>query len=163
MIEIQKSTQRKKERLSIQKPTIMYREWASLEHSVLNGVSPSNPFPQVSGNIEEEEVERFEAPEGMEDTKETWHSTNKTDTHMNSQILLQHAKVCPSPTRQGPSSERVDRSHPAELRSYSQLTTASKWKISLFKGVSLSNQTPLKGRFHAHHFIVYQDQSQWDL
>lgn len=38
-----------------------------VEHAALNGMSPSNLFPQGSGNLVEEEKERVEGQERMED------------------------------------------------------------------------------------------------
>lgn len=40
-----------------------------LDHSVLNGMAPSDSVPQDSGNLVKEEVERPGKPEGTEDTK----------------------------------------------------------------------------------------------
>ena len=49
----------------------MWREWETLEHSVLNGMTPSKPFPQDSGIYAEEETERLREPKMMVNSKET--------------------------------------------------------------------------------------------
>jgi hypothetical protein len=53
---------------------ILCREWETLEHSTLNGMSPSNPFSWGSGNQAEEAAERVSEPEGMKNTKKTRNS-----------------------------------------------------------------------------------------
>ena len=54
-------------------------------NTALNGMSPSNPSIQGSGNPEKEDAERVKKPLRMEDTKERKPSKyNTTDVHMNS-------------------------------------------------------------------------------
>lgn len=56
-------------------------------------VSSSNPSPWGSGNLAEEAAERFEEPEGIEDTKETRPSKHsRTNTHINSHINSENAR-----------------------------------------------------------------------
>lgn len=66
----------------------MYRDWETLEPSVLNRMTSSNLSSQGSVNPGEEEAERLQEPEGMEDIKKIVSPRhNRTDTHMNSQSL----------------------------------------------------------------------------
>lgn len=45
------------------------RVWGS-EHSALNQMSPSNTFPQSSGDSKKEDVKKALEPEEMEDTQD---------------------------------------------------------------------------------------------
>lgn len=57
-----------------------------LGHSLLDGMSLTNPHPHGSGNTAgnpAEEAERVEEPQGREDTKKTKPSKHKTDTQRN--------------------------------------------------------------------------------
>ena len=57
-------------------------KWEILEYSTLRWMTPSNPSPQDTGNLEEEEVERVSEPEGMQVTKETRPSKSTGLTHI---------------------------------------------------------------------------------
>lgn len=61
----------------------------------LHGRSPSNPFPQSSGNPVKEEAERFQGPEGMEDTRKTRSSESSEQGafELNSRSLKQQLQV----------------------------------------------------------------------
>lgn len=64
-----------------------------MDHSFLNGMSLSNPFPRGSRISEEEEKKKLQESVGMEDTEETRpFRYNRTDTQMNSERLWQHAQ-----------------------------------------------------------------------
>lgn len=61
-----------------------------LETFILNGMSPSTPSSQGSGNTMEEEADRVQEPEGIEDMKKSGPS-NMSKTHRHSQSLKEHA------------------------------------------------------------------------
>ena len=66
-----------------------------MEHSVLNGISWSNPSLKFHGSIrkKKEEVERLYEPEVIGDSKKRVSSRNsRIDVHINSQRLWQHAQ-----------------------------------------------------------------------
>ena len=58
---------------------------------------PSVSSSWGSENPIEEKADRLLDPEGMEDTKETKPSHSKTNVHMNSQSLWQHAQGWQAP------------------------------------------------------------------
>lgn len=47
----------------------MLRKWETLEHTVLYGMSLSNPSPPGAGNYVEEDVERGEEQEVVDDSQ----------------------------------------------------------------------------------------------
>ena len=68
----------------------MFRELEALNYSFLNGIPPSNPSPQGSGNSSGDEAERWlrAGREKKKDIKELrTYRYNSTDTHMYSQRL----------------------------------------------------------------------------
>lgn len=80
----------------------VYREWETLEPSVLNGNSSSNFSFQSSGNLTEREVERLKEPKKKQDTKETNHSRcNGIDAHMKLQRSWYHSQGLPRPKSDG--------------------------------------------------------------
>ena len=63
-----------------------------MEHSVLNGMSPSNPSLRAQGTIWKKRQKAYIKAKKLEDTKKTVSSRYKTDPCMNSQRLWQHAQ-----------------------------------------------------------------------
>lgn len=81
---------------------VICKEWETQQLSVLNGISPSNPFPQGSWMTVEEEAENTIRAMDVEDTKDTKPSRhNSIEAHLNSQKLWQRAQDLHSPKSDG--------------------------------------------------------------
>lgn len=127
----------------------MYREWETLKHSALNGIS-SKPSPQSSAVYVEQEAGRLEEPEVMDGSEETQPSRhNRTDTHMNSDTVAAHTWTHRLKPCKAQHEEREEERVPSSLRSYIQLISAGNWNIDTpppLTGVTLGISTSLQGR-----------------
>lgn len=108
------------------------REWGILEHSAVNGKTPSNPYTQCSCNSAEEVVERAYKPAGKGDPKDPRSSTyTRTEEHMNSQKLWQ--RLCSTSQHSSALSgvlepkEEMGKISCFWPRSYLQLRSICKW------------------------------------
>lgn len=149
----------------IQNETVS-REWETSEHSILNGVSPSHLFFRAQGVL-------WKRKQNDHKSQWRWKTLGKQDL-LNTAGLMHicihgdYGSVHTGPTKVlawwGPSTERGN-GHKAHLspRSYFQLITAHKGKISFLQWWSLGIQTTLKGSPFAQQKAANTKWTQWQF
>lgn len=127
----------------------VYREWESLQHSILNVMFPSNLSHQGSGNPAEVKRKTLQELERMEDTKETRFTRyNRTDAH-------QRLSACTGPHRpklDGIPALRVEvdkSAHTCQPRDSSNWHLLPLEKFIFSNSILLGIQTTLKRKPHA--------------
>lgn len=108
----------------------MFRERETLEHSILNGLSPLNPSPQGLGVYLEKEVKRLQEPEALDDSKEIVSPKYNRTMHVSAQRLWPHAQPAHAQPDSPKPEREVDMMACPEPRSCLQLILSGRGKIS---------------------------------